>query len=104
MSEKKLSYKPGFALVLWGVLVLTVFVTQIEILRELFPGDGLVVVSTVVVTSMLLIGAGLCQWQVVSSTERYREDLISYAKVNESHLCPDCAKYMNDNKYKISRI
>jgi hypothetical protein len=103
MSEKKLSYKPGFALLLWGVLALMVVYHNKAMIHEL-SGDNLQMVSVIVFVCFTPIVAGLGTLAAVSGAKGYERNLIEYAKVNEDHLCPDCAKYMNDNKYKISRI
>jgi hypothetical protein len=104
MSEKKLSYKPGIALFLWSILIITLTIQNAYEIRQLAGADAQLWFGGLLFGSLVLFMAAAAQTLGVSGYKQYQQDLIYRAKVNEDHLCPDCAKYMNDNKYKISRI
>ena len=105
MSEKKLSYKPGIAFLLWAVMVFMHGGTIMRTLEEKFVGlDPTMIASGIAFLIVGLMLTGLILITSVIHDEAYGEKIIIFAAQNEKHLCPNCAKLLNDNKLCIQRI
>ena len=104
MSEKKLSYKPGIACVLWAVVVLMHGRAMMPEIQEIFGADSRLVAAGIVFLVFALFLTGVSLIVAVMHQETYQENLVHFSEQNEKHLCPNCAKLLNDNKLRISRV
>lgn len=98
------SYKPGIALISWAVLFLVLAIQNKMLIHEIAGDDLQYVILSFIVVFFGLFFSGMMCIAIAAKDSQHEFDTNHYAKINESHLCQDCAKYMNNNQYKITRI